>query len=235
MIRGCFHIESGRGEEGAEGAAGSSVTGTGSLPSRGGFVDIEGVCIDIERGGRTSSAHVVDARRIRQGRQIKRHRIDLVSHSIDKHGQALLIHEIEVESYWTNLGVPPEDVIALYHDHGTSEQFQRKIRSDLNIERLPSNSYEVNKLFFALGVIAYNLLRAVDNRLAQHKDKWPSHLKKKRVKQKRCRAGSILKDIICIAGKLISHSGIKQMKIAKGWPWSVAIIAVHRELRISIC
>ena len=61
MIRGCFHIESGRGEEGAEGAAGSSVTGTGSLPSRGGFVDIEGVCIDIERGGRTSSAHVVDA------------------------------------------------------------------------------------------------------------------------------------------------------------------------------
>ena len=155
--------------------------------------------------------------------------------SIDKLGQALLIHEIEVESYWTNLGETPEDVIALYHDHGTSEQFHSEIKSDLNIERLPSNNYEVNKLFFALGAIAYNLLRAVDNRLAQHKDKWPIHLKKKRVKQKRRRVGSILKDIICIAGKLVSHSGIKQMKIAKGWPWSEAILAVHRELRISIC
>ena len=155
--------------------------------------------------------------------------------SIDKHGQSLLIHEIEVESYWTNLGETPEDVIALYHDHGTSEQFHSEIKSDLNIERLPSKNYEVNKLFFALGAVAYNLLRAVDNRLAQHKDKWPRHLKAKRVKQKRRRVGSILKDIICIAGKLVSHSGVRQMKIAKGWPWSEAILSVHRTLRLSIC
>ena len=38
--------------------------------------------------------------------------------SIDK----LLVHEIEMESYWTNLGESLRDIIALYHDHGTSEQ-----------------------------------------------------------------------------------------------------------------
>lgn len=155
--------------------------------------------------------------------------------SIDKHGQSLLIHDLEVDTYWTNLGETPEDIIALYHDHGTSEQFHSEVKSDLNIERLPSNNYALNQLFFALGSVAYNLLRAVDNRLSRHKEKWPNHLKKKRTKQKRRRVGSILKDIICIAGKLVSHSGRKEMKLAKGWPWSATIIAVHRELRERLC
>ena len=155
--------------------------------------------------------------------------------SIDKFGQALLIDDIEVESYWTNLGESPEDVIALYHDHGASEQFHSEVKSDLNLERLPSNNYEVNKLFFALGCIAYNLLRAVDNRLSQHKDKWPAHLKKKRTAQNRRRVGSILRDIISIAGKLVSHGGVKRIKLAKGWPWSRVIIAVHKDLQMSLC
>ncbi len=153
--------------------------------------------------------------------------------SIDKHGQALLIDDLEVESYWTNLGETPEDVIALYHDHGTSEQFHSEIKSDLNLERLPSNNYEVNKLFFALGCIAYNLLRAVDNRLSAHKDKWPDHLKKKRTSQNRRRVGSIVRDIICIASKLVKHGRAKWIKIAKGWPWSRVIMAVHKDLQIS--
>jgi len=155
--------------------------------------------------------------------------------SIDKHGQPLLFNEIEVDTYWTNLGETPADIIKLYQDHGTSEQYHSEIKSDLNIERLPSNNYAVNQLFFSLGSVAYNLLRALDNRLAQHKDKWPLHLKKKRTRQKRRRVGSILKDIINIAAKLVSHGGVKLLKIAKGWPWSESIMAVHRDLRLSLC
>ncbi len=33
-------------------------------------------------------------------------------------GQLLLIPEIEVETYWTTLPDPVDDIIALYHDHG---------------------------------------------------------------------------------------------------------------------
>ena len=150
--------------------------------------------------------------------------------TIDKHGQALLIDDIEVESYWTNLGESPEDVIKLYHDHGTSEQYHSEIKTDLNIERLPSHDYQTNQLFFALGSVAYNLLRAIDSRSFAHTDKWPKHLKKKRIKQQRRRVRSIIKDLVCIAGKLVSHSGIQQMKIAKGWPWSATVMSIHLDL-----
>ncbi len=37
-------------------------------------------------------------------------------YSIDK-------HELEVDTYWTNLGETSEDIIAFYHDHGTSEHY----------------------------------------------------------------------------------------------------------------
>ena len=152
--------------------------------------------------------------------------------SIDKKGQQLLIDDIEVESYWTNLGEAPSDVIKLYHDHGTSEQYHSEIKTDLQIERLPSHKYAVNQLFFALGSVAYNLLRAVDHRAFQHIDKWPRHLKKKRIKQTRRRVGSILKDLIHIAGKLVSHGGIKEMKIAHGWPWSKTVMAIYYDLKV---
>jgi hypothetical protein len=54
-----------------------------------------------------------------------------------------------VETYWTNLGESAADIIALYHDHGTSEQYHSELKSDLNLERFPSQSFAVNTLFFA--------------------------------------------------------------------------------------
>jgi len=150
--------------------------------------------------------------------------------SIDKHGQELLIDEIEVESYWTNLGEPPQDIIALYHDHGTSEQYHSEIKSDLGIERFPSADYATNQLILALGAIAYNLLRALDQRAMAHKNDWPAHLKKKRTKLKRRRVGSIIRDLITVAGKVVSHAGNKVIKIASGWPWSRVIIKLDGQL-----
>ena len=34
----------------------------------------------------------------------------------------------------------------MYHDHGTSEQFHSELKSDLDIERLPSGKLCVNKI-----------------------------------------------------------------------------------------
>jgi hypothetical protein len=38
----------------------------------------------------------------------------------DKKGQRLLIPEIELQGWWTSLGLPEQEVISLYRDHGTS-------------------------------------------------------------------------------------------------------------------
>jgi hypothetical protein len=74
-------------------------------------------------------------------------------------GQLLLVPEVEVETYWTSLACPPEEVMALYHDHGTSEQFHSEIKSDMDLERLPSGAFATNAVILLLGMMAYNLLR----------------------------------------------------------------------------
>lgn len=150
--------------------------------------------------------------------------------SIDKFGQGLLIDEIEVETYWTNLGESPEDVIKLYHDHGTSEQFHSEIKSDMGIERFPSNNYGVNQLFLALGAIAYNILRSIDSRAMKLRELWPQHLRNRSVRLQRRRVGSVMRDLISVACKVVSHAGRKTIKIARCWPWSKVLISIDRQL-----
>ena len=41
--------------------------------------------------------------------------------TIDKHGQPLLVLEIDLEGWWTSLDVSEKDVVRPYADHGTSE------------------------------------------------------------------------------------------------------------------
>ena len=40
----------------------------------------------------------------------------------------------------------PYEVINLYHEHGTSEQFHSEIKSDLGVERFPSCHFATNSL-----------------------------------------------------------------------------------------
>jgi len=87
-----------------------------------------------------------------------------VERTIDRHGQVLLMPEIEVEGWWTTLNLPKEQVIGLYEDHGTSEQFHSEIKSDLDVERLPSGKFATNAtgsgpvqaLILTLAGLAYN-------------------------------------------------------------------------------
>ena len=79
----------------------------------------------------------------------------------DKTGQLLLLPEIEVEGWWTNLELPEEEVIKLYEGHGLCEQFHSEFKSDLDIERLPSGKFATNALVMSLAVLAYNILRCI--------------------------------------------------------------------------
>ena len=64
--------------------------------------------------------------------------IRVTERTIDKGGQRLLVPDIEVEGWWTNLSLPEEKVIRLYRDHATSEQFHSEFKTDLDLERLLS-------------------------------------------------------------------------------------------------
>jgi hypothetical protein len=71
---------------------------------------------------------------------------EVTERKIDRDGNRLLIPEIEVNSWWTNLDCEPEKVIELYHKHGTSEQFHSELKRDMEVERLPSGKFEVNRI-----------------------------------------------------------------------------------------
>jgi hypothetical protein len=112
------------------------------------------------RPGKRVAVFDYQVTRYRTGYEYQLRRVmRVVERTIDKHGQALLVPEIEIEGWWTSLPLAPKKVIALYADHGTSEQFHSEFKTDLDIERLPSGKFATNALVLASATLAYNILR----------------------------------------------------------------------------
>ena len=84
---------------------------------------------------------------------------EVVRRTISAEGQALLIPDIEVQTWWSNLAAAPEDVIRLYREHSTCEQFHAELKTDMDLERLPSGKFATNALVLLLAMMAYNALR----------------------------------------------------------------------------
>lgn len=83
----------------------------------------------------------------------------VVERTIDKHGHSLLMPDIEVDGGWTSLTLEEQQIIDLYSDHGTSEQFHSEFKTDLDIECLPSGKFATNRLVLSCAALSYNLLR----------------------------------------------------------------------------
>ena len=151
--------------------------------------------------------------------------------TIDKHGHELLFPKIEVETWWTNLGESPETIIALYRDHGTSEQFHSELKSDMNLERFASHDYRINTLWLRLAVLAYNLLRCLDRMALRWREKAPQSWPKRIKDVARRRVGSIIRDLILVGCKRVNHAGRKILKLPRSWPWSAVILALNAEVQ----
>jgi len=147
-------------------------------------------------------------------------------------GQKMLISEVEVETFWTNLKVSPQDVVELYHQHGTSEQFHSEIKSDLDMERLPSGKFATNNLMLLLGMVAYNILRLVDQMGLIKNKKLPMGQCapiEKNLKRRRLR--SVIQDIMYIACRLVRHARRWAINLWCKNPWSV----LWEHLYVQLC
>ena len=112
------------------------------------------------RGGKRTAIFSESVTRTWQGHDYQARRvIRLSERTVDKHGQALLIPDIELEGWWTSLDIAETLVIKLYADHGTSEQFHSEFKTDLDIEQLPSGKFATNALVLAISALVYNILR----------------------------------------------------------------------------
>jgi hypothetical protein len=133
----------------------------------------------------------------------------VIERTIDKHGQQLLIPEIEIEGWWTSLWTDPEDIIALYADHGTSEQFHSEFKTDLDIERLPSGKFATNALVLACAQLAYNVLRWIGLSALLGPDAPVRH------KAKRRRLRTVMQELMYLAARLIRTG--RRLKLSFGW------------------
>jgi len=136
------------------------------------------------------------------GKELPRPIVFKVTERYEKKGQPLLFPEVEVETYWCTVKtLKPQEVINLYHDHGTSEQFHSEIKSDLGLERLPSKYFTSNSLILHLSLLAYNILRILGQISLEEQDEYKLPANRCQ-KPKRRRLRTVMQDIIYMAGRL---------------------------------
>ena len=149
---------------------------------------------------------------------------DVIERTILADGTRLLLPEIEVATWWTSLEKSSEaEVIELYHQHGTSEQFHSEFKGEIGLERLPSGKFATNTTVMLAGMITYNILR----RIGRDALALPAGLVPLRAEISRRRVRKVIQDIIRLACKYI-HTGRQAIvKLGVYCPWSGAFRALH--------
>lgn len=147
---------------------------------------------------------------------------EVIERICDHDGNSLLIPTIEVNTFWTNLGgCNASEVVELYHSHGTSEQFHSELKSDMNIEQLPSGKFAVNTLIMYCAMIAFNILRSIGQEVIRH-----SHLAPIKIKVQRWRLKTVLLHIIYSPVRIVRHARSIRLRFGKLCPWFDVIKAI---------
>ena len=126
----------------------------------------------------------------------------LIERTIDAKGQHLIMPERVLEGWTTSLMAKQfsaTDIIELYADHGTHEQFHSEFKTDLDLERLPSGKFDTNYLVCDLAALAMNILRLMGQAGLHGPDAPVRHPAKRR------RIRTVMQELIYRAGRLIEH------------------------------
>ena len=147
----------------------------------------------------------------------------LTERSIDRRGNALLLPEYVLEGWTTTLGpqVGNEEVIALYRDHATHEQFHAEFKTDMDLRRLPSGKFATNHLVCALAAVAMNLLRIVGQHTLHESD---SPLRKAALRR---RIKTVMQEMMYRAAKFVEHARRLVLDFGRG-------VAAHVKVFITV-
>jgi len=134
--------------------------------------------------------------------------------TIDKKGADYLVPDVEIETWWTNLYESPEAIIKAYHDHGTSEQFHSELKTDMDVERLPSGKMSVNSMLLTLSMFAFNTLRFIGQSALSLPELLPvqTDVGRKRIRK-------VISDLICISCKFVRHGRQLILRVFEDNPW----------------
>ena len=144
---------------------------------------------------------------------------EIIERTTDKNGQMFLMPQIEVNTYWTSLGVSDEEVIELYHSHAICEQYHSELKTDMNVERLPSGKFDTDSLILLLAMIAFNINRIIGVEIMKGKDTPVRHLT---VQRRRVR--TIIENILTIAGHLTEHARKFKLSLGRSNVWRISFM-----------
>jgi hypothetical protein len=149
---------------------------------------------------------------------------EVIERTIDRDGNALLLPDIQVHTWWTSLSkreASPGEIISAYHDHGTSEQFHSELKSDMALERLPSGKFSTNALVLTLSVLAFNMLRLC-GQVAIDK----GYVPRREVKRRRLR--KVIQDLMYTAARIITHARRLKLALSRCNPFREAWMQTYR-------
>ena len=144
-------------------------------------------------------------------------------------GQCLLVPEIEVNTYWTSLKDDPYQVILLYHDHGTCEQFHSELKTDMDLERLPSELFATNSDVMTLALMAYNLLRLCGQESLREDNGNLGNRAPHRKKETRRRIRTVMQDLIYMASRITVHARKMFLSFGRYNPWTAVWQRLYRD------
>ena len=173
------------------------------VPARASEVFAKGKMVKQDKKGRIAIMTETVERSYRdendETRTIKVRRVLRASERyFEKDGTPLLVPDVEIEGWWTNLSVTKDKVIELYKGHALCEQYHSELKSDMDLERLPSGKFATNALVMCCASLAYNILRAVGQVGLMGK------AQARRAKQRR-RIKTVIQDLIYCAARWIRH------------------------------
>ena len=149
---------------------------------------------------------------------------EVIERTIDRDGNALLLPDIQVHTWWTSLSkreASPDEIISAYHDHGTSEQFHSELKSDMALERLPSGKFSTNALVLTLSVLAFNMLR-----LCGQVGIDKGYVPRREVKRRRLR--KVIQDLMYTAARIITHARRLKLALSRCNPFREAWMQTYR-------
>jgi hypothetical protein len=115
-------------------------------------------------------------------------------------------------------------VAELYERRGTAEQFHSEIKTDLDLERLPSGKFVTNAMVLLLGMFVYNILRLI-GQLGLGAGTAP---RGRGVVRRRLR--TVMQDLIYLACRLVRHARGLRLVFGKHCPWFLVWRHVYLKL-----
>ena len=136
-------------------------------------------------------------------------------------GQLLIAPDIDVQTWWTSLDCSEDDVIRLYREHATSEQFHSEIKSDIGLERFPSGKFDTNAAILKLAALTLNILRCIGQKALEGDVKLTRH------DVHRLRAKTVMKRLIFIAGHVVRHARQTYLGLGRSNIWRAAFVRLY--------